>query len=174
MTNNDNLAILRSFLAAGDGALKLGKYSSAEHFYQESVRFANRHLGVTVPETALANFSLSMFYLDRKQLPEAATYANAALKIFIGIFGNDHPTTAMALHQLAEVCQAQNLTNIAKPMRQRSKEILADHLLSLQRRLVTTMPDYSRESIMHRLRTNRATVAFQQSAPMDSLISSQN
>jgi tetratricopeptide (TPR) repeat protein len=174
MTDYDNLAILRSFLAAGDGALKLGKYASAEHFYQESLRFANRHLGAAFPETALANFSLSMFYLDRQQLPEAATYANAALNIFIGIFGNDHPTTAMALHQLAEVCQAQNLSDIAKPMRQRAKNILAEHLLGLQRRLVTTTPDYSREAIMHRVRINRGTVAFQQSAQTDSPINSQN
>jgi tetratricopeptide (TPR) repeat protein len=174
MTDNDNLAILRSFLAAGDGALKLGKHASAEHFYLESLRFANRHLGPTFPETALANFSLSMFYLDRKKLVEAASHANAALNIFIAIFGSDHPATAMALHQLAEVCQAQNLSNIAKPMRTRAKEILADHLLSLKRRLVTTMPDYSREAIMHRMRTNRGTIGFAQSTQIDCLISSQN
>ncbi len=132
---NDNIAILRSFLACGDSAFKSGRYATAENFYQMALRFANRNLGPKFPETALANFSLSMFYLDRKMLDDAASFAHLALEVFIGIFGLEHPTTAMALHQLAEVRQAQNLPQIALPIRQRATAILNEHLPQYQREL---------------------------------------
>lgn len=115
-------------MCAGDGALKLGKYSSAEHFYQRALNFANLHLGTTAAETALANLSLSMFYLDRKHLSQAASYANAAIDILTNIYGNDHPATGMALHQLGEVCLAQDLPAVAVPIKERAQKILEDHM----------------------------------------------
>ncbi len=156
MTNDENVALLRAFLSAGDGALKLGNHTSAEHYYQEALRFANRQLGPSVPETGLSNISLSMFYLDRKSLDEAAKYANAALDIFTQIFGSDHPATGIALHQLAEVCTAQDLLDVAKPIRRRATEILSDHIESFHTPVAIKLPTFSAVTEFEPVYSNQA------------------
>lgn len=128
MSKEETAAILKSFLSAADGALKLEKYDSAEHFYKEALQFSSRHLGPAAAETALASFCLSMFYLERGDLGEATLYANQALDTFTTVFGSDHPATGMALHQLAEVCVAQNLSSIAESIRKRAAQVLEDSL----------------------------------------------
>lgn len=129
MNNKKEMAaIFKSFIVAADGAATLQKRSSAEYFYQEALSFSARHFGQNSAETGLANFCLSMFYLEYEQLPEATRYANIALAVFTQLFGNRHKTTAIALHQLAEVLSAQKMVTMATSIRKRASQILEEHL----------------------------------------------
>jgi hypothetical protein len=131
MYDKVNYSILQGFLSAGDGAQKLNKPSSAEYFYTEALRFATNATGTESLEAALAYYCLSVFYLEQKQLSEAAYNAHAAVNICSSCLGKDHPSTGLVLHQLAEICTAQKLHSVAQPIRKRAAEIMEEHLITL-------------------------------------------
>jgi len=119
--------ILQVFLTAGDEARAEGDLARAERFYHETIKLAAREFDEEVPELALAKFHLSMIYLDRGTLIAADAFAKSALKIFIDIFGEGHPATGMALHQLGEVHLAQNRAEEATPLQRQAAKILTRH-----------------------------------------------
>ena len=127
MNDTNSVLLLNAFLAAGDEETKSGNTTSAEHFYKESVRFAQSNLGLHSAQTALAHYSLSAHYLEQNEWNEAAFHSNAALGIFTTVFGKTHPTTAMVLHHIAEICESQNLSSVAYPIRLRVAEIFERH-----------------------------------------------
>jgi hypothetical protein len=131
MDDKDSNSILQAFLSAGDGAQKLNKPASAEYFYTEALRFASGKAGAESLDAALAYYCLSTFYLGQKRLSEAASSAHAAVNICLFSLGKDHPSTALVLHQLAEICTAQKLHSVAQPIRKRAAEIMEEHLVTL-------------------------------------------
>jgi tetratricopeptide (TPR) repeat protein len=124
--------ILKVYLRAGDEALAEGSMQKAERFYHEIVKLAAKELLDGAPETALAKFNLSMLYLDRGQTTEAAAFAQAAVDMFVDLFGHDHPSTGMALHQLAEVQQARREKE-SKHTKAKAQKVLEMHYRRYQR-----------------------------------------
>jgi len=124
-------SILKMYLKAGDEALAEGSQKTAERFYHEIVTLAAKELPDAAPETALAKFNLSMLYLDRGQTTEAAAFAQAALDMFTDLFGPDHPSTGMALHQLAEVQLVRK--EGARETKAQARKILEPHYRKYQR-----------------------------------------
>lgn len=118
---------LQAFLTAGDEARAQGDTVRAERFYHECIKLASREFHESIPEIALAKFHLSMLYLDRGTLVAADAFAKSALKIFIDVFGEAHPATGMAMHQLAEVQIALQKVEAAIPLKQQAATILARH-----------------------------------------------
>ena len=106
-----------------------------------------------------------MLYLDRGTLIEADTFARDALATFIELFGEAHPATGMAMHQLAEVQLAQNALEAASPLQDRAAEILTDYCQSYKHKTVhTTQSSEAPECTKEQLNTKSVGVNNQTTA----------
>ena len=159
---------LQVFLTAGDEARAEGDLTKAERFYHETIKLAAAEFDESVPELALAKFHLSMIYLDRGTLVPAELFAKSALKIFMEIFGEDHPATGMALHQLAEVRLAQNKSNEASPLKEQATKILAQHYCEYANQ--STKKNPSSECSTECAKANLKAVAFEVQMPEVNLL----
>jgi hypothetical protein len=152
--------ILQAFLIAGDEARADGDLTRAERFYHETIKLAAREFDNTVPEIGLAKFHLSMLYLDRGTLVAADAFAKSALHIFIEVFGEGHPATGMAMHQLAEVHLAQDNLEEAGPLQKKAALILAKHYRGCNQNQTTSEVKPSTE-VTELARTHLSAMKFE-------------
>lgn len=124
MRYSDTVNIARVFLAAGDLALRDGKHDLAERHYKRAESILAQHIPQTGAAHALPALRLSELYCLQRRLNEAITHANSAIGILTATLGVSHPSTALAMHHLAEILELQSLNSVAKAVRKRSAELL--------------------------------------------------
>ncbi len=124
MRYSETVNIARVFLAAGDLALRDGKQELAERHYKRAESILAQHIPQSGAAHALPALRLSELYCSQHRLNEAITYANSAIGILTNALGVNHPSTALAMHHLAEILELQSLNTVAKAVRRRSSEML--------------------------------------------------
>lgn len=126
MRYSETVDIARVFWVAGDLAVRDGNLGLAECHYKKAEAFLAHHIPQSQPAHALAAMRLSELYCKQDRLTEAITHANSAIGILTATLGVRHPSTALALHHLAEILELQKLNSVAKAVRRRSAQMLGD------------------------------------------------
>lgn len=132
MRYSDTVNIARVFLAAGDLALKDGKEDLAERHYKRAESILAQAIPQSGAAHALPALRLSELYCTQNRLTEAITHANSAVGILTATLGISHPSTALAMHHLAEVLELQKLNSVAKAVRRRSAQMLKEAALNTE------------------------------------------